>query len=889
MPLAIFWLWPFSVALDRHMEDARGRHLIIAQDLALVLSGYQENLVAAFDAFRGSIADGGGSAAWPLFEHLNVRKICVADLVSGVVRAAPFERGDSCPTNVPAARLPLFQELAAGGGVGFSPVMGDPGKLQLVFLVAREGDALVIGAIDMRFFRDLLGHVSFGEAGHAAIVDHSGRVLAHSAEETGQSEADLSDLEPLNAIRAGQSGVVVFRSPALDQDVIAGVAPVPGVDWGVVVPQPVGELSAAAASYLRDGLLILFFGVILSVALALNLSTLLSQRLSQTATALNRLARQQDGVSVRPGRSIIGIKELLSLETDVNRLSEESTSARWALTERNLALAKANQRLRCEMEDRRRAEIRFRSLFESAPIPIREEDLSGMKRLIDELGIRDPDEFEAYVDAHPEFLTACGNAIVVVDANCAAVSEHGYPDKRELLQKVVRTLSPAAMRIVRMTAIALHAGAGARSYETQIVRANGDVRTVAATWTVIPGHEDTYSRILLTSVDITERLASEAALRQAQKMEAVGQLTGGVAHDVNNLMTVIGGSLELIETEATLDPSHIVPIQNAVRRASDLTQRLLAFSRKQPLDPKPLDLRDLVTGMTDLLRHTLGEDIEIQIAPPSDLWPALADPGQVEAALLNLALNARDAMPEGGHLSIACSNRTLASASGSGAQPGEYAVLSVSDTGAGMSDVIQARAFEPFFTTKEVGKGSGLGLSMVYGFAKQSKGDVVIDSAPGAGTTVSLFLPRSPASPKPTAPTLRTVGYAGRGEKILLLEDDPDVRSYLRRLLTRFGFQALPAEDAATARRIVESGERIDLLISDFMLPGGVRGPEFAAELRAQMPDVGVIFISGRPSDVELSGHPALNGAPLLAKPLQSDELYDVICESLSRDEPASL
>ncbi|MEM9813754.1 MAG: ATP-binding protein, partial [Pseudomonadota bacterium] len=656
-----------------------------------------------------------------------------------------------------------------------------------------------------------------------------------------------------------------------------------------VVPQPVEELSAAAASYTRDGLLILSFGVVLSIALALSLSTLLSQRLSQTALALNRLARQQDGVSVRPSRNIIGIRELLSLEADVNRLSEESTSARHALTNQNQALATANQRLLSEMEDRRRAEIRFRSLFDSTPIPIREEDLSGMKRLVDDVGIQDPAAFEAYIDTHPEFLTACGNSIVVVDANCAAVAEHGYPDKRELLQKVVRTLSPAAMRIVRMTAIALHAGARARSYETQIIRANGDVRTVAATWTVIPGHEDTYSRILLSSVDITERLASEAALRQAQKMEAVGQLTGGVAHDVNNLMTVIGGSLELIETEATLDPGHIVPIQNAVRRASDLTQRLLAFSRNQPLDPMPLDLRDLVTGMTDLLRHTLGEDIEIQIAPPRDLWPALADPGQVEATLLNLALNARDAMPEGGRLSIECSNRTVRAGDASGAQPGEYAVLSVSDTGGGMSDVIQARAFEPFFTTKEVGKGSGLGLSMVYGFAKQSKGDVVIDSTPGAGTTVSLFLPRSPAPPKPTAPALRTMGYGGRGEKILLLEDDPDVRSYLRRLLTRFGFQAVTAEDAATARRIIESGERIDLLISDFMLPGGVRGPEFAAELRARMPDVGVIFISGRPSDVELSGHPALSGAPLLAKPLQSDELYDVICESLRRDEPASV
>ena len=222
--------------------------------------------------------------------------------------------------------------------------------------------------------------------------------------------------------------------------------------------------------------------------------------------------------------------------------------------EREHQMIAREAQLRQEMEDRQQAEqarkvseVRFRSLFENAPIPIREEDLSGMKRMIDDLNMTDRDAFVAYIDQHPEFLEACSREIVVVDANRASLEQHGYADKSEMLPKVVSVLSPAAKKIVRMTVLAIHEGASGRSYETKITRADGSVRSVAATWSVVPGHEDTYSRILLCSIDMTDRLASEAALRQAQKMEAVGQLTGGVAHDFNNLLTVISGNVELLE------------------------------------------------------------------------------------------------------------------------------------------------------------------------------------------------------------------------------------------------------------------------------------------------------------------------------------------------------
>ncbi|MEM9148666.1 MAG: ATP-binding protein, partial [Pseudomonadota bacterium] len=478
----------------------------------------------------------------------------------------------------------------------------------------------------------------------------------------------------------------------------------------------------------------------------------------------------------------------------------------------------------------------------------------------------------------PEFLQACGREIVVVDANRASIALHGYDTKEQMLARVVHTLSPAAMKIVQMTARALFSGARGRSYETNIRRKDGTVRTVAATWSVIPGHEDTYARILLSSVDLTERLRSEAALRQAQKMEAVGQLTGGVAHDFNNLLTVIGGNLDLLDSKETLDTDLVDPIQKAVERGAELTQRLLAFSRKQPLMPQPINLNDLVVGMTGLLRRSLGEEIAIEIASEASLWLALADPGQVEAALLNMALNSRDAMPDGGVLTLSSRNVVVGPDDAPDVPPGDYVMLIVSDTGTGMPEDVASRAFEPFFTTKEVGKGSGLGLSMVYGFAKQSNGDVLIDSATGRGTAMSLYLPRTMDVQTMAKPQKRgSVRFLGEGQAILVLEDDPDVRCYLLKLLSSFGYRGIPAEDVRAAKRILDSGQPIDLLISDIMLPGGVRGPEFAADLVARLPETQVIFISGRPTKAEIPEVAGLAEAAVLTKPFSREELLQKI------------
>ena len=335
------------------------------------------------------------------------------------------------------------------------------------------------------------------------------------------------------------------------------------------------------------------------------------------------------------------------------------------------------------------------------------------------------------------------------------------------------------------------------------------------------------SRLLALARDVTEQRQAEERLRQALKMETVGQLTGGVAHDFNNLLAVIMGNTELLGDELGANNASLDAIFRAATRGAELTQRLLAFSRQQPLEPRAIDLAVLVSGMSELLTRTLGETIEVMTSMASALWQATADPGQVENALLNLALNARDAMPGGGRLTIECANVHLDEVyvtRNPEAVAGSYAVLAVSDNGTGMTADVQAQAFEPFFTTKEVGRGSGLGLSMVYGFAKQSGGHVAIYSEEGRGTTVKLYLPRAEGAAEPEDAPLRQGVAQGRGEMILVIEDDPDVRTLAVAMVGGLGYRAIAVADAAAAHEALAGGKAIDLVLSDVVLPGGTSG-----------------------------------------------------------------
>lgn len=393
-------------------------------------------------------------------------------------------------------------------------------------------------------------------------------------------------------------------------------------------------------------------------------------------------------------------------------------------------------------------------------------------------------------------------------------------------------------------------------------------------------------------LDITEWRQVEERLRQAQKMEAIGQLTGGVAHDFNNLLAVVQGNAEMLADRLGENDSAVGAILRVSERGAQLTQRLLAFSRQQSLNPKTVELAALICGMTEWLRRLLGSNIVISTCAEPDLWAAAVDPFEVENVVLNLALNARDAMPAGGWLCITLDNATLSPDSAPDAVPdsapgsadvrsGHFVSLSVRDCGIGMSQAVKARAFEPFFTTKAVGEGSGLGLSMAYGFARQSGGHIAIDSEEGAGTEVKLYLPKAEtAGAVPVAETAATPS-AGRGERILLLEDNDDVRQMVERMLIASGYRVTAVGDVASARRALEAVKEFKLLLSDIMLPGDVDGPRFAAEATQRYPALKVVFASGYAADA-LNGKSAVSpGATVLRKPFQQRTLSRAIRDAL--------
>jgi PAS domain S-box-containing protein len=387
--------------------------------------------------------------------------------------------------------------------------------------------------------------------------------------------------------------------------------------------------------------------------------------------------------------------------------------------------------------------------------------------------------------------------------------------------------------------------------------------------------------------DITSRAKMEQELRQAQKMEAIGQLTGGLAHDFNNLLTVISGNLELLERrlQNAADREILGEAQEAADLGAKLADRLLAFGRVQSLNPKPVDLSTLVEGMADLLRRTLGETVEIETRLARNLRVTMADPGQVENVLLNLAINARDAMPKGGRLIVETADVEIDkeyTAEYPDVDPGSYVMLAVTDTGSGMSPQVQQHAFEPFFTTKEPGTGSGLGLSTVYGFVKQSGGHVQLYSEPGRGTTVRIYLPaRGKGAERAARAPDQVVQEAGDGETVLVVEDDQRVRRVSVRRLKELGYAVIEAGNGPAALEVLERGEPIDLLFTDIVMPGGMTGVDLAREARRWRPELKILFTSGYAGPAGLKDGTLTRHAGWLAKPYNSRQLAAKLRELL--------
>jgi PAS domain S-box-containing protein len=427
-------------------------------------------------------------------------------------------------------------------------------------------------------------------------------------------------------------------------------------------------------------------------------------------------------------------------------------------------------------------------------------------------------------------------------------------------------------------------------FESRFRHKDGSYRWLS--WTGVSDRDRNYAvaRDVTAEKAAAERLrATEEALQQSQKMEAVGQLTGGIAHDFNNLLTGIVGSLDLLQTRFNQGRTenvsrYIDAAMTSANRAAALTHRLLAFARRQPLIPKSVDVNQLVVSLEDLLRRTIGETIDLEIAAAEGLWRTLCDANQLESALLNLAINARDAMPDGGRLTIATSNARIESVTAEtpALSPGDYVCIAVTDSGIGMNAEVAARAFDPFFTTKPIGQGTGLGLSMIYGFARQSNGHAAIDSKVEQGTTVRLYLPRHHGEiGKPQAPPAKKAGLASRGETVLVIEDEPVVRAVIVEMLAEQGYRTLEAVDGPIGMKILRSSERIDLLVTDVGLPG-ISGRQVADQAREIRPRLKILFITGYAESAAMSQGFLQPGMELVTKPFELDHLAQRIRAMIS-------
>jgi PAS domain S-box-containing protein len=455
----------------------------------------------------------------------------------------------------------------------------------------------------------------------------------------------------------------------------------------------------------------------------------------------------------------------------------------------------------------------------------------------------------------------------------------GYQPSDMIGHSAVEFIHPEDLEHTRREMRAARRGQSKRSFETRYLSKDG--KTVALNWTGT--WSEPVRRHFFIGRDLTEKQAAEAQLRHAQRMDAVGQLTGGVAHDFNNILTVITGTIGILEEAVAGDPQLAAVarlIDEAAERGANLTKHLLAFARKQPLQPLEIDVNALVLESAKLLHPTLGEHIEITPLLAEDAWTALVDPNQLTTAVLNLALNARDAMPNGGKLALETGNVVLDenyANTQSELAPGNYVMIAVSDTGSGIPPALLERVFEPFFTTKEVGRGTGLGLSMVFGFVKQSGGHVKIYSEEGHGTSVKIYLPRATGPQQTAAEALVSTEIEGGNETVLVVEDDTLVRRYVMTQIESLGYTTLEAANASDALRFIDEVPAIDLLFTDVIMPGGTNGRQLVEEALKRRPELKTLYTSGYTENAIVHHGRLDSGVLLLAKPYRKSELARMI------------
>jgi PAS domain S-box-containing protein len=490
----------------------------------------------------------------------------------------------------------------------------------------------------------------------------------------------------------------------------------------------------------------------------------------------------------------------------------------------------------------------------------------------------------------PDLLGALNSSGYFETSNPAWQTVLGWSEQEVAGMSIFELLHPDDVERTRVGFNLTQQGEPAIRFPNRYRCKDGSYRWIS--WVGVPEEGMVYC----SGRDITEEKEAEAklaeaqeALRQSQKMEAIGQLTGGIAHDFNNLLAGISGSLELLERR--LAEGHLVGLeryidaaQGSARRAAALTQRLLAFSRRQTLDPKPTNANRLIAGVEELIRRSVGPGVELEVVGAGGLWLTRVDPSQLENAILNLCINARDAMPEGGRITVETANKWLdvRAAKERELPPGQYVSICVTDTGTGMTPDVIAQAFDPFFTTKPLGQGTGLGLSMIHGFVRQSGGQVRIYSELGKGTTMCLYLPRFAGEiDQPDAPQAPAAADHGHGETVLVVDDEATVRMLMVEVLEEVGYIAIEAVDGPAGLKILQSGARIDLLVTDVGLPGGMNGRQLADAARVTRPDLKVLFVTGYAENAAVGNGLLDAGMHVLAKPFVMSEFGSKVREMI--------
>jgi PAS domain S-box-containing protein len=759
--------------------------------LARVSETHSDN-PAACSAFLAKIA-----ADSPRYANFGVADLSGQVVCSAVPLTTPVNLA-----NKPWFRRAIQTDKAVVGDFEFGMITGEP---VLAFGLALENPdgrpaAVLFASLDLKIFTDLFKDVEWPAGSSFTMLDHAGAVLAHLPDPenwVGQP----ADGSPLFKSIATQGTDTPFQALGLDNRLrlFNAFSLTSGDDKGsayAAIGIPIETITAGPDRHLARDLtgsaavvILLFFGCYLFA------DRLISRPIDKLVEFSQQITKGD--LSARSG----------------------SADARGEIGELALSMDKMAAALEQNETTLRESEERFRRLVEST-------------------------------DVIPYTWDFDARRFTYVGPSAARIL--GYPLEQWLLDGFGASIihpDDSADYLECWKKVA--AGNHGHACECRVFTADGQtvwMRNVFARGTRLGERSTGYGFIF----DVTEAKIREQQLNQAQKMESIGQLTGGFAHDFNNLLTVILGNLQLLEQSLDED----APARKRVRTASDaalrganLTRQLLAFSRRQVLAPKIIELNALLGGMTDMLHRTLGESIEIRLTIDANLWSARVDPSQLESALLNLAINARDAMPEGGRLTIEASNRRLNeeyAAYHVEVSPGPYVLLAVTDTGIGMSSAVLQHAFDPFFTTKDVGKGTGLGLSMVFGFIKQSGGHVKAYSEEGHGTTIKLYLPRADAPGQSSAePAELDLGPPTGKETILVVEDDQPARETAAALLEELGYRVIQAANAASALSALEQNSKVDLLFTDVVMPGGLNGVVLARKVAERWPDIKVLYTSG--------------------------------------------